>query len=137
MRYYKEPVIILIDEYDVPIENGFVNGFYDDVINFMRNSFGEALKTNDYLKFACMTGILRVLKESIFSGLNNLKIYSILDKQYSEYFGFLPNEVEALLEEYGVEDREEVKNWYDGYNFAGTEIYNPWSVLNCIDDNKI
>ena len=137
MRYYKEPVIILIDEYDVPIENGFVNGFYDDVINFMRNFFGEALKTNDYLKFACMTGILRVSKESIFSGLNNLEIYSILDKQYSEYFGFLPNEVEALLEEYGVENKEEIKNWYDGYNFAGTEIYNPWSILKVISRKEL
>ena len=137
MRYYKQPVIILIDEYDAPIENGFINGFYDDVINFMRNFFGEALKTNDYLKFACMTGILRVSKESIFSGLNNPKIYSILDKHYSEYFGFLPNEVEELLNEYGVENKEEVKKWYDGYNFAGTEIYNPWSILNCISDNRV
>ena len=141
MRYYKQPVIILIDEYDAPIENGFINGFYDDVINFMRNFFGEALKTNDYLKFACMTGILRVSKESIFSGLNNIKIYSILDKQYSEYFGFLPEEVDMLLEEYIEENqeinKEEVKKWYDGYSFAGTEIYNPWSILNCISDNRI
>ncbi|MBE6141112.1 MAG: hypothetical protein E7172_06275 [Firmicutes bacterium] len=137
MRYYKQPVIILIDEYDAPIENGFLNGFYDEVINFMRNFFGEALKTNDYLKFACMTGILRVSKESIFSGLNNPKIYSILDEQYSEYFGFVLNEVDALLEEYGVENKEEVKAWYDGYNFGGTEIYNPWSILNCIADKNI
>ena len=137
MRYYKQPVIILIDEYDAPIENGFINGFYDDVINFMRNFFGEALKTNDYLKFACMTGILRVSKESIFSGLNNLKIYSILDKAYSEYFGFLPAEVDGLLEKYSVENKEEVKQWYDGYSFAGTEIYNPWSILNVLDDKKI
>ena len=136
-RYYKQPVIILIDEYDAPIEMGFINGFYDDIINFMRNFFGEALKTNDYLKFACMTGILRVSKESIFSGLNNPKIYSILDKQYSEYFGFLPEEVDKLLEEYGVENKEEVKKWYDGYNFAGTEIYNPWSILNVLDSKKI
>ena len=141
MRYYKQPVIILIDEYDAPIENGFINGFYDDVINFMRNFFGEALKTNDYLKFACMTGILRVSKESIFSGLNNLEIYSILDKQYSEYFGFLPEEVDMLLEEYIEENqeisKEEVKKWYDGYSFAGTEIYNPWSILNALKREEI
>ena len=141
MRYYKQPVIILIDEYDAPIENGFINGFYDDVINFMRNFFGEALKTNDYLKFACMTGILRVSKESIFSGLNNLEIYSILDKQYSEYFGFLPEEVDMLLEEYIKENqeisKEEIKKWYDGYSFAGTEIYNPWSILNALKREEI
>ena len=136
-RYYKQPVVILIDEYDAPIETGFVNGFYDDVINFMRNFFGEALKTNDYLKLACMTGILRVSKESIFSGLNNLEIYSILDKQYSEYFGFLPKEVDKLLEEYGVENKEEIKKWYDGYSFAGTEIYNPWSILNVLKRHEI
>ncbi len=131
-RYYKQPVIILIDEYDAPIENGFINGFYDDVINFMRNFLGEALKTNDNLKFACLTGILRVSKESIFSGLNNIVIYSILDEQYSEYFGFLPKEVDMLLDEYGIENKEEVKKWYDGYNFGGTEIYNPWSILNVL-----
>ena len=137
MRYYKQPVIILIDEYDAPIENGFINGFYDDVINFMRNFLGEALKTNDNLKFACLTGILRVSKESIFSGLNNIRIYSILDKQYSEYFGFLPQEVDILLDEYGIENKEEVKKWYGGYNFGGTEIYNPWSILNVLDNKKI
>ena len=131
-RYYKQPVIILIDEYDAPIENGFINGFYDDVINFMRNFLGEALKTNDNLKFACLTGILRVSKESIFSGLNNLEIFSVLDEQYSEYFGFLPQEVDMLLDEYGTENKEEVKKWYDGYNFGGTEIYNPWSILNVL-----
>ena len=84
-----------------------------------------------------MTGILRVSKESIFSGLNNSKIYSILDKAYSEYFVFLPEEVDKLLVEYGVEDKEEVKKWYDGYNFAGIEIYNPWSILNFIEDRKL
>ena len=137
MRYYKQPIIILIDEYDAPIENGFINGFYDNVINFMRNFLGAALKTNDNLKFACLTGILRVSKESIFSGLNNIRIYSILDEQYSEYFGFLPQEVDRLLDEYGIENKEEVKEWYDGYNFAGTEIYNPWSILNVLDNQKI
>ena len=136
-RYYKQPVVILIDEYDAPIETGFINGFYDDVINFMRNFFGEALKSNDYLKLSCMTGILRVSKESIFSGLNNPKIYSILNKAYSEYFGFLPEEVDKLLEEYGIENKEEVKKWYDGYNFAGTEIYNPWSILNVLDTKEL
>ena len=137
MRYYKQPVIILVDEYDAPIENGFINGFYDDVINFMRNFLGEALKTNDNLKFACLTGILRVSKESIFSGLNNLEVFSVLDGQYSEYFGFLPQEVDLLLDEYGIENKEEVKKWYDGYNFAGTEIYNPWSILNVLKRKAI
>ena len=132
MRCYKQPVIILIDEYDAPIENGFISGFYDDIINFMRNFLGEALKTNDNLKFACLTGILRVSKESIFSGLNNLEIFSVLDEQYSEYFGFLPQEVDMLLDEYRIENKEEVKKWYDGYNFGGTEIYNPWSILNVL-----
>ena len=136
-NYYKQPTIILIDEYDAPIENGFLNGFYDNAINFMRNFFGEALKTNEYLNFACMTGILRVSKESIFSGLNNLKIYSILDSQYSEYFGFVPKEVDKILEDYNIENKEDIKKWYDGYNFGGTEIYNPWSILNSVDDRKI
>jgi len=136
-KYYKQRVIILIDEYDAPIENGFVNKFYKSTINFMRTFLGEALKTNEYLKFGCMTGILRVSKESIFSGLNNPKIYSVLDEQYSEYFGFLPREVDSLLEEYGVENKEEIKKWYNGYNFGGTEIYNPWSILNAIDNKKI
>ena len=137
MRYYKQPVIILIDEYDAPIENGFINGFYDNVINFMRNFLGAALKTNDNLKFACLTGILRVSKESIFSGLNNLEVFSVLDEQYSEYFGFLPQEVDKLLNEYEIKNKEEVKNWYDGYNFGGTEIYNPWSILNVLKRNLI
>jgi len=135
--YYKERVVILIDEYDAPIETGYINGFYKQSIDFMRNFLGGALKTNDVLKFSCLTGILRVSKESIFSDLNNLDIYSVLDKEYSEYFGFLPDEVEKLLAEYGVENTEEVKTWYNGYNFAGTKIYNPWSILNVINRNKI
>ena len=119
-RYYGEPVIILVDEYDAPIETGFIRGFYKNVIDFMRNFLGVALKTNDALKLACLTGILRVSKESIFSGLNNLEIYSVLDAKYSEYFGFLPKEVDSLLEEYGIENKEEVKRWYNGYSFGGT-----------------
>ena len=138
MRLYKERVIILIDEYDAPIEKGYIEGFYDEVIDFMRNFFGAALKTNDALKFACITGILRVSKESIFSGLNNIDIYSILNEQYSEYFGFLPEEVDKILEEYGMKDRkEDIKKWYDGYNFGGTEIYNPWSILKAISRKEI
>lgn len=138
MRLYKERVIILIDEYDAPIEKGYIEGFYDEVIDFMRNFFGAALKTNDALKFACITGILRVSKESIFSGLNNIDIYSILNEQYSEYFGFLPEEVDKILEDYGMKDRkEDIKKWYDGYNFGGTEIYNPWSILKAISRKEI
>ena len=110
-RYYKQPVVILIDEYDAPIETGFINGFYDDVINFMRNFFGEALKTNDYLKLACMTGMLRISDDNLSGSINNICTFPILDKMYSEYFGFLPEEVDKLLEEYGVENKEEVKKW--------------------------
>ena len=134
-RYYRQKVIILIDEYDVPLENAYFTGFYDEMISFIRSLFESALKTNDSLKFAVITGCLRISRESIFTGLNNLKIVSVLDESYAEYFGFTQNEVDSFLEYYGITSkRDEVKNWYDGYFFGNTEVYNPWSVINYIYD---
>ena len=126
----KAPVII-IDEYDTPIQQGHVKGYYDEVIGFMRNLFSGGLKDNKHLSFGFMTGILRVAKESIFSGLNNLTINSILDNKYSEYFGFTQDEVKMMAEYYGAPEKyEEILAWYDGYKFGDTEIFNPWSVIN-------
>ena len=126
----KAPVII-IDEYDTPIQQGHVKGYYDEVIGFMRNLFSGGLKDNKHLSFGFMTGILRVAKESIFSGLNNLTINSILDNKYSEYFGFTQNEVKMMAEYYGAPEKyDEILAWYDGYKFGDTEIFNPWSVIN-------
>ena len=122
--------IIIIDEYDTPIQQGHVRGFYDDVVGFMRNLFSGGLKDNQHLSYGFLTGILRVAKESIFSGLNNLKINSILDKKYSAYFGLTTEEVKEMAMYYGVPDKyEEICNWYDGYRFGETDIFNPWSVI--------
>ena len=129
-HYGKAPVII-IDEYDTPIQQGHVKGYYDEVIGFMRNLFSGGLKDNKHLSFGFMTGILRVAKESIFSGLNNLTINSILDNKYSEYFGFTQDEVKMMAEYYGAPEKyDEILAWYDGYKFGDTEIFNPWSVIN-------
>ena len=126
----KAPVII-IDEYDTPIQQGHVKGYYEEVIGFMRNLFSGGLKDNKHLSFGFMTGILRVAKESIFSGLNNLTINSILDNKYSEYFGFTQDEVKMMSEYYGAPEKyDEILAWYDGYKFGDTEIFNPWSVIN-------
>ena len=126
----KAPVII-IDEYDTPIQQGHVKGYYDEVIGFMRNLFSGGLKDNKHLSFGFMTRILRVAKESIFSGLNNLTINSILDNKYSEYFGFTQDEVKMMAEYYGAPEKyDEILAWYDGYKFGDTEIFNPWSVIN-------
>ena len=128
-----EKAIILIDEYDVPLENAYFNGFYDKMISLIRSLFESALKTNENLEFAVLTGCLRISKESIFTGLNNLEIISVLNSHYSEHFGFLQKEVDQILLDYQVADREEVvKKWYDGYQFGDTEVYNPWSVINYI-----
>ena len=122
--------IIIIDEYDTPIQQGHVRGFYDDVVGFMRNLFSGGLKDNQHLSYGFLTGILRIAKESIFSGLNNLKINSILDKKYSAYFGLTTEEVKEMAIYYGVPDKyEEICNWYDGYRFGETDIFNPWSVI--------
>lgn len=122
--------IIIIDEYDIPIQQGYMNGFYDEVVLFVRNLFSGGLKDNPHLSFGFLTGILRVAKESIFSGLNNVKINSILDDAYSQYFGFTPEEVRDMVAYYGAADKyQELCEWYDGYRFGKTEIFNPWSVI--------
>lgn len=130
-KHYGIAPIIIIDEYDTPIQQGHMCGYYDKVILFMRNLFSGGLKDNRHLSYGFLTGILRVAKESIFSGLNNLKINSILDNKYSAYFGFTPEEVENMATYYGVPDKySEICMWYDGYRFGKTEIFNPWSVIN-------
>lgn len=129
--HYGTAPVIIIDEYDTPIQQGHTKSFYDQVILFMRNLFSGGLKDNRHLSFGFLTGILRVAKESIFSGLNNLAINSILDSKYSAYFGFTPDEVRRMAAYYDASDRyEEICTWYDGYRFGSTEIFNPWSVIN-------
>ena len=129
-KHYKEAPIIIIDEYDTPIQQGHTYGYYDQVISFMRTLFSGGLKDNPHLSYGFLTGILRVAKESIFSGLNNLKINSILDNRYGEYFGFTPEEVQRMADYYGVPEKyDELCQWYDGYRFGKTEIFNPWSVI--------
>ena len=133
-KYYEKNVIILIDEYDVPLENAYHEGFYDDMTNLIRSCFESALKTNPSLEFAVLTGCLRVSRESIFTGLNNLKTYSITKNKFSQYFGFTQEEMKEILQNFSLEQyAETIAKWYDGYRFGLTEIYNPWSVLNCID----
>jgi hypothetical protein len=134
-RYYKQKCVIIIDEYDVPIQSGYINSFYDEVIGFMRNFLTGGLKDNIYLEKAVLTGILRVAKESIFSGLNNLKVSTLLSKHYSDFFGFTDFEIEEILRHYGIEyEIDEVRRWYNGYIFGSNIIYNPWSILNYIDN---
>lgn len=134
-KHYNKKSIIIIDEYDTPIQKGYVSGFYEETIDFMRNFFSGGLKDNPYLSFGFLTGILRVAKESIFSGLNNLKIFSILDEGYSQYFGFTNEEVKKILDYYDYTEKyNEVCEWYDGYRFGNTDIFNPWSVINYISD---
>ena len=129
-EYHKIAPIIIIDEYDTPIQQGYTKGFYDEVVMFMRNFFSGGLKDNRHLSYGFMTGILRVAKESIFSGLNNLKLNSILDERYGQYFGFTPDEVKEMAKYYGVPEKyKEIYEWYDGYRFGGYEIFNPWSVI--------
>ena len=137
-KHYGTETVILIDEYDTPIQQGYESGYYDKVVGFVRNLFSGAFKDNKNLAFGFLTGILRVAKESIFSGMNNLKVNSIMDERFSEYFGFTKDEVARMLEYYGREDRfGEVCEWYDGYCFGSREIFNPWSVINYIDDGCV
>lgn len=132
-QYHKKNVIILLDEYDVPLENAFFCGFYDQIIAFIRSLFESALKTNDSLEFAVITGCLRISKESIFTGLNNLEIVSILNQYFAEYFGFTQTEVEQMLDYYELgSKKQEIRRWYDGYLFGKAEVYNPWSVINYV-----
>ena len=134
-KYHKKKAIILIDEYDVPLENAYFEGFYDKMIKFIRSLFESALKTNPYLEKSVITGCLRISKESIFTGLNNLKVDSVLRTEYGDSFGFTESEVEAMLAYYNLqEELPEVKEWYDGYLFNDIEIYNPWSIINYVYD---
>lgn len=130
-KHYGIAPIIIVDEYDIPIQQGYMKGYYEEVILFMRNLFSGGFKDNKHLSYGFLTGILRVSKESIFSGLNNLAINSVLDNKYSSYFGFTTEEIHDMTKYYGVEDKyEEICQWYDGYRFGKTEIFNPWSVIN-------
>ena len=131
---YGTGAVILIDEYDVPLENAFFHGFYTEMMSLIRSLLESALKTNEALEFAVITGCLRISRESIFTGLNNLAIVSIMDSSYAEYFGFTQSEVEQILVHYGLEDKKEiVKQWYDGYKFGQAEVYNPWSLINYVN----
>ena len=137
-KYYKKEVILLIDEYDAPLINAYEYGYYDEAILFFKVFYGEALKTNLYLRTGIMTGIIRVIKAGIFSDLNNLKIYSILDKEYSDFFGFTQEEVKKALEDFKIEyELPDVKSWYDGYKFGNSEVYNPWSILNFLQHKEL
>lgn len=134
-KYHRKNVIILLDEYDVPLENAYFRGFYDQMIDFVQSLFESALKTNDSLEFAVITGCLRISKESIFTGLNNLRIVSLLNCDYAEYFGFTRLETEEILQYYEIsQKRQEAEKWYDGYLFGNTEVYNPWSIVNYVYD---
>lgn len=136
--HYKKNPIIIIDEYDTPIQEGYIKEFYDEIISFMRNFFSGAFKDNKYLSYGFLTGILRISQESIFSGMNNISVHSLFDEEYESYFGFTEDEVKNMLSYYGKQDKEtELKNWYDGYLFGKKEIYNPWSVINYISRDCI
>ena len=136
-KHFGKKTVILIDEYDVPLDKAFQNGFYQEMVSLIRGLFGMALKTNDYLQFAVLTGCLRITKESIFTGLNNFKVLSILDSRFDEQFGFTDCEVKKILEDYHLESHfEETKEWYDGYHFGKVDIYCPWDVINYVDQLK-
>lgn len=136
-KHYETKVILLIDEYDVPLAKAFENGYYDKMVFLIRNLLEQTLKTNNSLKFAVMTGCMRISKESIFTGLNNLKVLSITDERFDEYFGFTDEDVKEMLRYYDREDHyEEMRNWYDGYRFGSTDVYCPWDVLNYCDKIK-
>ena len=137
-KKYEKEVVLLIDEYDSPLISAYEYHYYDEAINFYKVFYGEALKTNSYLKMGIMTGIIRVIKAGIFSDLNNLRIYSILSNHYSEFFGFTEGEVKKALCDYNIEFKlSDVKSWYDGYKFGDSEVYNPWSILNFLFDKKL
>ena len=135
-QHHKQAPVIIIDEYDTPIQEGVVNGYYDDAVEFIRSFFSAALKDNPHARQIVMTGILRIAKESIFSGLNNIRVFSVLDKKFSEFFGFTTSEVQQMAAYYEQTDKlPELKAWYDGYKFGDTEIFNPWSVINYFSNN--
>ena len=129
-KHYGQKVILLIDEYDVPLDKAFQSGYYTEMVSLLRNLLGNALKTNDSLHFAVLTGCLRISKESIFTGLNNLKVHTISDLRYDEYFGFTDADVDELLESYGLSScKDTIRDWYDGYRFGDTDVYCPWETV--------
>lgn len=133
-KHYGKKAVILIDEYDVPLDKAFQNGYYNEMVSLIRGLFGQALKTNEFLQFAVLTGCLRISKESIFTGLNNFKVMSITDSRFDEQFGFTDSEVKKLLSDYGMDSHfDEVKEWYDGYHFGRASVYCPWDVINHVD----
>ena len=133
-KHYGKKAVILIDEYDVPLDKAFQNGYYNEMVSLIRGLFGQALKTNEFLQFAVLTGCLRISKESIFTGLNNFKVMSITDSRFDEQFGFTDEEVKKLLSDYDMDSHfDEVKEWYDGYHFGRADVYCPWDVINHVD----
>ena len=134
-KHHGKKAVIIIDEYDVPLDKAYQNGYYREMVSLIRGLFGQALKTNDYLQFAFLTGCLRVSKESIFTGLNNFKVLSIMDSRFDEQFGFTDVEVKNLLASYGLASHfPETKEWYDGYHFGNADVYCPWDVINYVDE---
>ena len=137
-EYYGKKVIVLIDEYDQPIINSYINGYYNETIDFFKSFYGSVLKDNEYLEMSVITGILRVAKENIFSGLNNLEVHTILDSEFTEYFGIMEDEVEEALKDFSLEyELEDVQKWYNGYLFGDTKVYNPWSIINFLKRRKL
>ena len=137
-EYYGKKVIVLIDEYDQPIINSYINGYYNETIDFFKSFYGSVLKDNEYLEMSVITGILRVAKENIFSGLNNLEVHTILDSEFTEYFGIMEDEVENALKDFDLEyELEDVQKWYNGYLFGDTKVYNPWSIINFLKKGKL
>ena len=137
-EYYGKKVIVLIDEYDQPIINSYINGYYNETIDFFKSFYGSVLKDNEYLEMSVITGILRVAKENIFSGLNNLEVHTILDSEFTEYFGIMEDEVENALKDFNLEyELEDVQKWYNGYLFGDTKVYNPWSIINFLKKGKL
>lgn len=139
MREYKRPVILIIDEYDVPLQYAYVEGYYEDAIKFFKTFFGRTFKDNPYLEKTILTGVSRVAKESIFSGANNIKVCTVLDNEFSEDFGITSEEMKKIINDYEIhEEEKEIKKWYDGYKIGETEgIYNPWSILNYLKDREL
>ena len=137
-EYYEKKVIVLIDEYDQPIINSYIKGYYSETIDFFKSFYGSVLKDNEYLEMSVITGILRVAKENIFSGLNNLEVHTILDSEFTEYFGIMEDEVEDALKDFNLEyELEDVQKWYNGYLFGDTKVYNPWSVINFLKKGRL
>ena len=137
-EYYGKKVVILIDEYDQPVIDSYVKGYYEETIDFFKSFYGSVLKDNEYLELGVVTGILRVAKENIFSGLNNLKVHTILNDKFTEYFGIIESEVEQALKDFNLEyDLKDVQKWYNGYLFGDIQVYNPWSIINFLDEKKL